>query len=110
MLSTIIRNLLSNALKFSYPKSEITLFSEIKGDMLHLSVCDRGIGISQDQQEKLFKIESNSSTLGTNKESGTGLGLILCKEFTETNGGKIWLTSEEKKGSTFTFSIPLKEA
>ncbi len=110
MVNTIIRNLLSNAIKFSYPKSEITISAETKGNMLHLSVQDRGIGISHLNQEMLFEIDSNLSTLGTNKETGTGLGLILCKEFTKTNGGTIWITSEENKGSTFTFTIPLIEA
>ncbi|MFT5749775.1 MAG: signal transduction histidine kinase [Ancylomarina sp.] len=110
MVNTIIRNLLSNAIKFSYPKSEITLSTEKEGNMLHLSVQDRGIGINHTNQEKLFKIDSNVSTLGTNKETGTGLGLILCKEFVETNGGTISITSEETKGSTFTFTIPLKDA
>jgi signal transduction histidine kinase len=110
MINTIIRNLLSNAIKFSYPKSEITLFAETKGNMIHLSVQDRGIGISYLNQDKLFKIDSNLSTLGTNKETGTGLGLILCKEFVETNGGTIWITSEESKGSTFTFRIPVKNS
>ncbi|MRT94396.1 tetratricopeptide repeat protein [Ancylomarina sp. 16SWW S1-10-2] len=110
MVNTIIRNLLSNAIKFSYPKTEIIILTKVEDKMLHLSVQDRGIGINQDKQEKLFKIGSNLSTLGTNNETGTGLGLILCKEFAETNGGKIWITSEESKGSTFTFTIPLKEA
>ncbi|MRT94395.1 tetratricopeptide repeat-containing sensor histidine kinase [Ancylomarina sp. 16SWW S1-10-2] len=110
MVNTIIRNLLNNAIKFSYPKSEITLFAKTDGNMLHLSVQDKGIGLSQDKQEKLFKIGNNLSTPGTNNEIGTGLGLILCKEFAETNGGKIWITSEESKGSTFTFTIPLKKA
>lgn len=110
MINTVIRNLLSNAIKFSYPKSKITLFAETEDNFLHLSVQDQGVGLNEDKQEKLFKIDSNLSTLGTNNETGTGLGLILCKEFTETNGGKIWITSEEGKGSTFTFSVPLKQA
>ncbi|MGZ2370646.1 tetratricopeptide repeat protein [Ancylomarina sp. YFZ004] len=110
MTNTVIRNLLSNAIKFSYPKSEINLFAKIDGKMLQLSVQDNGIGISQAQQDKLFKIESNTSTLGTNNETGTGLGLILCKEFVETNGGSIWIDSEEKKGANFTFTIPLQNS
>jgi signal transduction histidine kinase len=107
MINTVIRNLLSNAIKFSYPKSEINLFAKIDGEMLQLSVQDHGIGIDQSKQNKLFKIESNTSTLGTNNETGTGLGLILCKEFVETNGGSVWIKSEESKGASFTFTIPL---
>jgi len=110
MINTIIRNLLSNAIKFSFPKSEINLFSKVNDKLLQLSVQDNGIGISQEHQNKLFKIESNTSTLGTNKETGTGLGLILCKEFVETNKGTIWIESEEKKGSNFTFTIPLQNS
>jgi signal transduction histidine kinase len=110
MVNTIIRNLLSNAIKFSYPQSEVILYAETEGNMLKLSVQDKGMGISRSKQEKLFKIDSNLSTLGTNKETGTGLGLILCKEFVETNGGTIELKSEEGKGATFTFTIPLKDA
>ncbi len=110
MINTVIRNLLSNAIKFSFPKSEINLFAKVDGKMLQLSVQDNGIGISQEQQNKLFNIESNTSTLGTNKETGTGLGLILCKEFVETNKGTIWIESEEKKGANFTFTIPLQNS
>ena len=109
MLSTIIRNLLNNAIKFSYPKSEITISAKTEGNMLSLSVQDQGIGIDPEMQDKLFNIASNTSTLGTNNETGTGLGLILCKEFVETNGGSIWITSEKDKGSIFTFTVPLKE-
>ncbi len=110
MINTVIRNLLSNAIKFSYQKSEINIFIEIEGNTLNLSVQDKGIGISQDKQKELFYIESNKSTLGTNNETGTGLGLILCKEFVETNGGVISIKSEENKGSIFTFSISLYDA
>ncbi len=110
MVNTIIRNLLSNAIKFSYPKSGITLFAETKGNMLKLSVQDKGMGISRSKQDMLFKIDSNLSTLGTNNETGTGLGLILCKEFAEENGGTIEIKSEEGQGATFTFTIPLKKA
>jgi len=108
MIDTVIRNLLSNAIKFSFPKSEIIVYHKIEGNFIHLSVQDQGMGISQSQQKKLFKIDSNLSTLGTNNETGTGLGLILCKEFVEKNGGRIWIDSEEDKGATFTFTIPLK--
>lgn len=110
MINTVVRNLLSNAIKFSYPKSDINLRANINGKMLQLSVQDKGIGISESKQKKLFNIDSNQSTLGTNNETGTGLGLILCKEFVETNGGTIWITSEEGEGATFTFTIPLKRS
>jgi len=110
MLNTVIRNLLSNAIKFSFPKSTVTISHKIEGNMVSLSVQDQGVGISQAQQDKLFNIESNESTLGTNKETGTGLGLILCKEFVEKNGGSIWIESEEGKGSIFTFTIPLQNS
>jgi len=110
MINTVIRNLLSNAIKFSYPKSEINFFAKIDNKMLQLSVQDYGVGIDQAQQDKLFKIESNTSTLGTNNETGTGLGLILCKEFVETNGGSIWIESEKSKGASFIFTIPLHKS
>ncbi|MCZ4695211.1 hypothetical protein DWB61_10265 [Ancylomarina euxinus] len=107
MINTVIRNLLSNAIKFSFANSEINLFTKVDGKVLQLSVQDKGIGISQSKQDKLFKIDSNMSTLGTNNETGTGLGLILCKEFVETNGGSIWIESEDSKGANFIFTIPL---
>ncbi|RXQ96238.1 tetratricopeptide repeat protein [Ancylomarina salipaludis] len=107
MVNTIIRNLLSNALKFSYPESEIIISAQLNGDTIQLAVQDFGVGMNMDKQSKLFSIENNVSTLGTKQETGTGLGLILCKEFVEANGGQIWIESEEKKGSTFTFTLPL---
>ncbi len=71
-----------------------------------ISVSDNGIGIPKNTIEKLFRFEENCSTLGTQRESGTGLGLILCKEFVLKHGGKIWAESEYGKGSTFCFTIP----
>ena len=71
-----------------------------------VTVCDTGMGINLENQKKLFKIEENFTTFGTNNEKGTGLGLILCKEFVEINGGKIWVESEEEKGTCFHFTIP----
>ncbi len=109
MVNTIIRNLFSNALKFSYPKSEIIISTQLNGDTIQLSVQDFGVGMNADKQSKLFSIDNNTSTLGTKQETGTGLGLILCKEFVEANGGQIWIESEEKKGSTFTFTLPLSK-
>ena len=77
-------------------------------NMTVVSVKDTGIGMNKDTIIKLFRIDQNNSSLGTSNEKGTGLGLILCKEFIEKHGGKIWAESEEGKGSTFSFAIPNK--
>ncbi len=108
MIGTIIRNLLSNAVKFSRPEGKIIVKSENHGDgNIEVSVKDNGVGISKDDINKLFKIEEKISRKGTEQESGTGLGLLLCKEFVELHGGKIWVESEEGIGSTFYFTLPL---
>lgn len=106
MLSTIIRNLISNAIKFSEPGNDIMILVEEKSDGFHFSVQDFGVGISKENMSKLFQIGSGYSTQGTQKEKGTGLGLILCKEFVEKHGGKIGVESEKNKGSVFYFTIP----
>ncbi|MBA4849426.1 ATP-binding protein [Emticicia sp. BO119] len=102
----IIRNLLSNAIKFSYPNSTIVIHSQESTDkeMVVFSVKDTGAGISQEQQQQFLRTNIDVS-YGTKGEKGTGLGLLLIKEFIQSNGGKIWLESEEKKGSTFYFSL-----
>jgi len=107
MLHTILRNLVSNAIKFTSIGGLIMINVEIKGGNAHIMVVDNGVGITQDSQDKLFRIDRQHSTEGTNKERGTGLGLILSKEFVEKHGGKIWVESDEGKGSTFGFSLPL---
>ncbi len=109
-IKTVIRNLLSNALKFSYQDSKIEINSNVieNNKFVEISVKDNGIGIPKEYIDKLFKIGSTFSTYGTDKEKGTGLGLILCKELIEKNGGSIRADSEEDKGSTFYFTIPLK--
>ncbi len=106
MTATILRNLISNAIKFSMPDSTIIIRIEQKSKELVVSITDNGIGISKDDLGKLFRIEEGFSTLGTQNEKGTGLGLILCKEFVEKHGGKIWAVSELGKGSTFYFTLP----
>jgi signal transduction histidine kinase/CheY-like chemotaxis protein len=106
MLNTIFRNLISNAIKFTMPGGEITISAEVKQQEIVFFVRDTGIGMSKNRMEELFVIEKNYSTPGTNKEGGTGLGLILCREFVEKHGGKIWVESEEGKGSLFYFSLP----
>jgi len=106
MFHVILRNLTTNALKFTSSGGEVTLTSELKDNMLIIAVKDTGTGMSAQVREKLFKLSESNSSYGTNGEKGTGLGLILCADFVKTIGGKIWLTSEERKGTTFYFSIP----
>ena len=112
MLSTTIRNLLSNAIKFTPKNGEISVTAHLMKDVnnnpfAEITVKDSGIGISKEVQAKLFDISTQTITEGTENESGTGFGLILCKEFVEKHGGKIWVKSEIGKGSSFTFSIPI---
>jgi signal transduction histidine kinase/ligand-binding sensor domain-containing protein len=107
MLKTIYRNLISNAIKFSYEKGTITLMSKIIDSQVELTVADTGTGIPDQNKHLLFRIDATVTTKGTADETGTGLGLILCKEFVERHGGKIWVESEEGKGSEFKFTLPL---
>ncbi len=110
MIGTILRNLISNALKFSLPGGEIAIKVEESLTEMKISVIDNGVGIPKISIDKLFRIDENYSTIGTKNEKGTGLGLILCKEFIEKHGGKIWVESEEGKGSIFSFTIPIKDS
>lgn len=105
MISLVLRNLILNGMKFTEAGGEIKVAAENKDHELLVSVTDNGVGISPEVQKILFEKTSGYSTRGTANEKGTGLGLILCKEFVERNGGKIWLTSEEGKGSTFYFTV-----
>jgi len=106
MISTVLRNLISNAIKFTIPGGKIIVSAMEKQNEIIFSVSDNGVGISKNSIEKLFRIDQSYSTTGTNEETGTGLGLILCKEFVEKHNGKIWVESEERKGSTFYFTLP----
>ena len=107
MISTVLRNLISNAIKFTHPKGKITISAVDKKNELTISVSDTGVGISKEGIDNLFKINEKYSTPGTQNEEGTGLGLILCKEFIEKNNGKIWVESKVGIGTTFYFSLPL---
>ncbi len=106
MITTVIRNLLSNAIKFSHPNSNVGIEVGKKSDQIEVKVKDTGIGIESKNIGKLFKIEEHFTRLGTEREKGTGLGLILCKNFIAMHGGDIWLESEIQKGTTFHFTVP----
>ena len=106
MMSTVLRNLISNAIKFTYKGGAILVSTENKQGAQIITVRDNGVGIPNNRIEKLFRIDENFSTLGTEKEKGTGLGMVLCKEFVEKHGGQIWVESEVGKGSVFYFTIP----
>jgi two-component system, sensor histidine kinase and response regulator len=108
MLQSVIRNLLSNALKFTHENGTIELKAKNENDEVTVSVIDSGVGISQDRLKNIFDQDRPEQTFGTNKESGSGLGLILCKDFVEKNGGKIWVESIEGISSTFSFTLPGK--
>ena len=106
MLKTIIRNLISNAMKFSFEGGTITLSLTLRGDFVTVSVKDTGKGIKKEDQDKLFETRLAFHDLRTKNEKGSGLGLMLCKDFVELHGGKLWFESEgEGKGTTFLFSM-----
>lgn len=106
MTQTILRNLISNAIKFSNQNGTIDVSIDVEVRFITISVKDSGIGMTQEQIDKLFKIDVSQSTKGTAGESGTGLGLILCKELVEKQGGKIWVKSEVNQGTEFLFTLP----
>jgi ligand-binding sensor domain-containing protein/signal transduction histidine kinase len=111
MMSLIFRNVLTNAIKFSHAGSRIWIGAELKNaNEVVFSVKDEGIGIAPEKVQTLFDLEENMTQNGTSGEKGTGLGLILSKEFIEMHNGKIWVESEPGKGSTFYFSVPEKIA
>jgi len=107
MINTVIRNLLSNAVKYTHKGGKIVLKAVSQNNQLLIEISDNGVGIPPQKIEKLFKISEKVSTLGTENEAGTGLGLLLCKEFVEKNGGKIWVESTQNIGSKFFFTLPL---
>jgi PAS domain S-box-containing protein len=107
MIKTVLRNLVSNAIKFTNTNGTISIKVEQIDSNVTISVSDNGIGISTDNLTKLFDISQVVTTKGTAKETGTGLGLLLCKEFVDKHGGKIWAESEAGKGSDFKFTLPI---
>lgn len=108
MISTVVRNLVSNAIKFTPIGGKIEIRFEEKNNKLFFLVIDNGVGIAIKDQDKLFRLDVNPSTIGTSEEKGTGLGLILCGEFISRHSGKIWVESEPGEGSIFKFQIPKK--
>jgi CheY-like chemotaxis protein len=106
MISSVLRNLITNAIKFTHLGGQVIISADKKPDELTISISDNGIGINKETNGRLFRIDENHIALGTQNEKGTGLGLILCKEFIEKHGGKLWVQSKENIGSTFYFTIP----
>jgi len=106
MMELIIRNLLSNGIKFTREGGTVTIGARDEPDFTRVFVEDTGVGIPEEDMKKLFRLEYNYSTKGTQKEAGTGLGLLLCKEFIGLHGGDIWVDSKVGEGSTFSFTIP----
>jgi PAS domain S-box-containing protein len=107
MLNTVLRNLISNAIKFTNIGGHIKVSAASKQDHVEITISDNGIGINKEKCSELFSIASNTTTLGTADENGSGLGLVLCKEFIQKNNGDIWVESEENKGSNFIFTLPI---
>lgn len=116
MIDLVIRNLTSNALKFTPEGGQITLSAQNvpsddkDGNWIEININDTGVGISQEDLDLLFKLEHHHTTPGTAQEQGTGLGLILCREMVEKNGGKIWIESEVGQGTTVKFTLPASPA
>jgi PAS domain S-box-containing protein len=107
MILTVIRNLVSNAIKFTNEKGQVQIEQISNGKDIILSIKDNGVGMSSKVLENLFKIDKKHHTLGTHHETGSGLGLLICKEFIEKNGGKIWAESEKGVGSCFYIKLPI---
>jgi len=107
MISTVLRNLISNAVKYSHKGGTVEVNIDEKGGFLEVMVSDEGIGIPKENAEKIFRIDIKHKSPGTDGEKGSGLGLILCKDFVEKNRGRIWAESKEGSGAKFYFTIPV---
>jgi signal transduction histidine kinase len=109
MISTVLRNFINNAIKFTHPKGTITIEINSHSENVKVSIADTGVGISREALNNLFSIDKYKTTPGTANEKGSGLGLIVCKEFIEKNNGQIIAESELGKGSRFSFTLPKVE-
>lgn len=107
MISAVLRNLINNAVKYSHSGGNIEVKAKGKKDFAEVMVRDEGVGLAKENIEKIFRIDAKFKSHGTSGEKGTGLGLIICREFVERNGGRIWCESEEGAGATFIFTIPM---
>jgi signal transduction histidine kinase len=105
-LNTVLRNLISNAIKFTGVDGKVSVRTRAHGSMLEIDISDTGVGMPPEVQERIFRLDKRISMKGTANETGTGLGLILSKEFVEKNRGSISVWSEEGKGTTFTLLLP----
>ncbi len=110
MIETVLRNLLSNAIKFSFRKGEILVFAECEKSGCKIGIQDKGKGMTEEEISKLFRLDSLNTTKGTEGEQGSGLGLILCKDFVEQNKGQIQIESTLGSGSTFYFTLPYADS
>ncbi|MFN2266990.1 MAG: sensor histidine kinase, partial [Desulfonatronovibrio sp.] len=106
MINTVIRNVIFNAIKFSHQGGNITITAQKASPFVEVCVQDEGIGMDEAIMSKIFSLDKNKRQYGTGGEKGTGLGLILCKEFVEKHGGQIWLESEPGKGTKVFFTLP----
>jgi signal transduction histidine kinase len=107
MINTVLRNLISNAIKYTGESGTIEVRTKADARNVDVSVVDSGIGMSEEERRNLFKVDLPVSRKGTSGESGTGLGLLICKEFVEKHNGAIHVTSKPGKGSTFSFDLPI---
>jgi signal transduction histidine kinase len=107
MVKTIVRNIVSNAIKFTNINGEIIISASERNNEIEMSVSDNGMGIPPEVLKNLFNLDSSHKSKGTNAETGTGLGLILCKDFIERNRGTLTVESTLGKGSTFRITFPI---
>jgi signal transduction histidine kinase len=107
MINSVIQNLISNAVKFTKKRGKVEIASKVTNGDVQIAVVDTGVGMKEDDIKKLFRIDEHHTTLGTADEKGSGLGLILCKEFVEKNRGKIWIKSNWGEGTTVYFTLPV---